>query len=172
MRKRRGPTPAKGWEPLTRRVAYITDPAKEAARRNLMILAGMDPDMEMEMWGNDRYIVVVDRDPGGDVSQLSIRRHDRKAARDWRDFQRIKTQLAGPEVEAVELYPAESRVVDTTNQFHLWCVPPGVKIAIGFENGMRLDPGEGPEMGAIQRPFDEADPERQSWPEYLAESEA
>jgi hypothetical protein len=35
---------------------------------------------------------------------------------DWRDLQRIKNQLVGPECEAVELYPAESRKVDTANQ--------------------------------------------------------
>lgn len=145
----------------------MSDPDQAALRRKLMIAANMDPDEEMEVWGNDRYVVHVDRDEAGNVSALSIRRHDRKAARDWRDFQRIKSQLAGPEVEGVELYPAESRVVDTTNQFHIWCVPPDVKIAIGWEHGMRSDPGEGPDIGSVQRPFDEADPPREPWPEHL-----
>ncbi|MGH3430252.1 MAG: DUF7694 domain-containing protein, partial [Mycobacteriales bacterium] len=49
------------------------------------------------------------RHPDGFVRHLSIRRQDRQAARDWRDFQRIKTEIAGPDTEAVELFPAEGR---------------------------------------------------------------
>ena len=51
---------------------------------------------------------------------VSVKTHDRKPMRDWRDMQRIKNQLIGEEFEAVELYPAESRLVDTANQYHLW----------------------------------------------------
>ena len=53
---------------------------------------------------------------------LSIRRLDREAVHDWRDFQRIKNELVGPEHEAVELYPAESRLMDTANQYHVWAL--------------------------------------------------
>lgn len=51
---------------------------------------------------------------------LSIKRLDRDTIHDWRDLQRIKNELIGAEHEAVELYSAESRLVDTTNQYHLW----------------------------------------------------
>src|SRR5262245_36541148 len=51
---------------------------------------------------------------------LSIKRRDRRPIHDWRHLQRIKNDLVGKEHEAVELYPAESRLVDTSNQFHLW----------------------------------------------------
>jgi len=50
---------------------------------------------------------------------LSIKRLDKHPVRDWRHFQRIKNELIGEENEAVELYPAQSRLVDTTNQYHL-----------------------------------------------------
>lgn len=70
------------------------------------------------------------------VIQLSIRRLDRGPARDWRHFQLIKNQLAGPELEAVELYPAESRLVDSANQFHLWCVmDPLWRFPLGYHHG-------------------------------------
>lgn len=53
--------------------------------------------------------------------QINIRRRDGNIIRrDWREFQAIKNQLVGPEVEAIELYPAESRLVDTGNKYHLW----------------------------------------------------
>ena len=54
---------------------------------------------------------------------LSIKRNDKKPIREWRDLLRIKNTLVGEEVEAVELFPAMSRVVDEANQYHLWCIP-------------------------------------------------
>lgn len=52
---------------------------------------------------------------------LSIKRLDREPINDWRAMQKIKNSIVGPEWEAVEIYPAESRLVDTANQYHLWC---------------------------------------------------
>lgn len=56
----------------------------------------------------------------GEIAHLSIKTHDKQARHDWRDMQRIKNEICGVEAEAVELYPAESRVVDTANQYHLF----------------------------------------------------
>lgn len=81
-----------------------------------------------EVWINDLYQVNIDRNlevqafPGVVVIHLSIKRRDKaRPARDWRHLQQIKNELVGPEYEAVELYPAQSRVVDVANQTHLWC---------------------------------------------------
>ena len=52
---------------------------------------------------------------------LSVKRIDRKPFHDWRAMQRIKNSVLGPEWEGVEMYPAESRLVDTSNQYHLFC---------------------------------------------------
>lgn len=144
MTKRR-PTPPRQWRPLERAVPVIhgTDTPT--------------PDQQ-ETWMNDRYVVTVERGLRGHVHHLSIRRQDRKPARDWRDFQRIKDQLAGHDVEAIELYPARARVADSANQYHLWCLPPGQRIPVGFTDGLVMDHGEGPEaIGAVQRPIDPAD---------------
>ena len=54
------------------------------------------------------------------ITHLSIKTHDKEPISDWRDMQTIKNELIGKEYEAVELYPAESRLVDTANQYHLW----------------------------------------------------
>ena len=57
-----------------------------------------------------------------EMVQLNIRRRDgRPIFRDWRHFQQIKNELVGEECEAVELYPAESRLVDSSNKYHLFC---------------------------------------------------
>jgi hypothetical protein len=83
---------------------------------------------------------------------LSVKTHDRAPVHDWRDFQRIKNELVGPEAEAVELYPAESRLVDTSNQFHLWCFEPPFKFPFGYVD--RLVMGESTPT-TRQRPFEE-----------------
>lgn len=68
--------------------------------------------------------------PFGRVVYLSLKTLDRQPRHDWREMQRIKNELVGEEVEAVEVYPAESRLVDTSNQYHLYCFP-----ELQFENG-------------------------------------
>lgn len=89
---------------------------------------------------------------------LSVKRNDKEAIHDWRDLQEIKNQILGPQCEAVELYPAESRVVDGANQFHLWGVDdPNFRFPFGFKEGEgtgRHTPEEAKKYGAKQRPFE------------------
>lgn len=75
-----------------------------------------------EQWINDKYSVAIWRDDTkwGPMAHLSIKRLDREPIHDWRELQEIKNLLVGPEHEGVELYPAESRLVDTANQYHLF----------------------------------------------------
>lgn len=106
-----------------------------------------------ETWMNDLYVVIAKTLPQG-ATHLSIRRVDRKACRDWRHFQQIKNQLCGEEREGLELYPAESRLVDTANQYHLWVMPPGVRLEIGWNCRSVVDHDELQIPGAVQRPLD------------------
>lgn len=109
-----------------------------------------------EVYINSRYQVSITRQlpkgEGPELVHLSIKTLDKTAVHDWRDFQRIKNELIGPEEEAIELYPAESRLVDTSNQYHLWCFK-GVKWPIGFNE--RLVSEKGDPMGSVQRPFED-----------------
>ena len=73
------------------------------------------------MFENDVYLVHVEKSPP--YVHLTISRHDELPSKSWSDFQRIKNELVGPECEAMELYPAESRLVDTRNEYHLWVIP-------------------------------------------------
>lgn len=105
-----------------------------------------------EMWRNDRYVVMVDRDPGGGwVTTLSIRRDDRKPIRDWRHFQQIKNDIAGLDVEALELFPADDRLVDTANQYWLWCLPPGQRAPFGFKDRRVGGSSAAAPFGSVQR---------------------
>lgn len=77
------------------------------------------------VWRNNLYTVIstVELFPLGALIHLSIKRNGREQIHSWRDLQHIKNELIGPEYEAVELYPAESRRVDSANQYHLYVLP-------------------------------------------------
>jgi hypothetical protein len=88
----------------------------------------------------------------GDVAWLSIKRRDREVIRDWRDLQAIKNAIVGPEHEGFELYPAESRLVDTANQFHLFVfMDRRVRMPVGFVDREVTGTAEAMAVGARQR---------------------
>ncbi len=90
-----------------------------------------------KMYMNDLYRVQV-REVAPFV-QLDITRRDGEVCSNWQDFQKIKNELVGPECEGVELFPAESRLVDTANQYHLWVMPnTRYRFPFGFENRLVL----------------------------------
>lgn len=99
------------------------------------------PDPNAQFWVNDRYTVIQSLRPDQPERWmwLSVRRNDRKPIRDWRDLQRIKNDIAGPEREAIELFPAERRLVDTSNQYHLWVLPAGEVMPVGFDKRVVSD---------------------------------
>lgn len=110
----------------------------------------------VEVWLNDLYVVHKRvRDDGW--TELSIRRQDREPVTDWRHKQQIKNELCGAECEGLELYPAESRLYDTANQFWIWVrTDPEDRIPVGFDDGRHVNETE--VGGSRQRPFDEDAP--------------
>lgn len=112
-----------------------------------------------EIWLNDKYQVNIRRQTaengpmgGLELVHLSIKRVDKQCVHDWRDLQRIKNELVGPECEAVELYPAESRLVDSANQYHLWCInDPTFRFGFGFNGGRLVD--DSSIGGSVNRPL-------------------
>lgn len=73
-------------------------------------------------FANNLYLVEVFESAasGTDFVHLAVSRHDGGTCKEWSHIQRIKNELVGPEYEAIELFPAESRLVDAGNQYHLW----------------------------------------------------
>lgn len=143
------------WTPLR-----PAAPTEESRARIKKALGLGDEELGLgELYVNDHYQVMVRRQPAKEATapalvHLSIKRLDKRPARDWRDFQRIKNELLGEEVEAVELYPAESRRVDAANQYHLWAIDdPAFRWPFGF--GERFVSGGPPPAGGSQRPFEE-----------------
>lgn len=115
-----------------------------------------------ETWANDVYHATVRYwshetvfGTGGRMIQIGISCHDGIARHDWRDFQAIKNQIAGPECEAFELYPAESRLLDPSNYFSLWCFPDMRQIRVGADTGRDVrdqDQALAPQRGLAKEP--------------------
>lgn len=121
------------WTPFER-MKFVTNPG-----------AGT-PDMDipgyLPIYRNSRFQVqaaMMNAAPFGRIVWLSIKRIDREPMHDWRELQRIKNEIIGAEIEAVEIYPAESRVVDTSNQYHLWCFVDGFKLPFGYKNRVMIE---------------------------------
>ena len=125
------------------------------------------------LWFNSHYVVhrhLMEGTEDGAI-HLSIRDNKRRAVRDWRHFQRIKNELAGYEREAIEIFPPESQLVDTANQYHLFVLPKGISTPFTWKEGRHVDStghsdetkawvaskGIDPETisGAVQRPYEE-----------------
>ena len=88
---------------------------------------------------------------GGPFVVIGITATDESARHDWREYQQIKNWIVGEDWEAVELYPAESRLVDPSNRFYLFCAPFGV-FAFGLPGASRRV--NGPDTAiAAQRAF-------------------
>lgn len=106
------------------------------------------------------YTASLDREPDlarpegwPELWWLSFKRNDRKPIGDWRVKQRIKNAIAGPEREGVELYPAESRLVDGANQYHMVILAEeGLRFPFGFPD-RHVSDGIG--IGERQRPIEE-----------------
>jgi len=153
------------WRPL-QRAAYAIRPPEvvEATMAHYGIseaeaIERLDrSDAGTEVWLNDLYQVEVHRYPGEaeapGIVHLNIRRRDGAAdLRDWRHFQAIKNQLVGEECEGIELYPAESRKVDTSNKWHIYVVDdPKFRWPVGWrERDVAYEGGKA--SGLRQRPL-------------------
>lgn len=71
---------------------------------------------------NNLYRVALFVTPisGESFLHLSIARLDCGTRKEWRHLQQIKNELCGPEHEAMEVFPSESRLVDNGHEYHLW----------------------------------------------------
>ena len=91
------------------------------------------------------------------VIWLSIKRRDKAPVHDWRDLQVIKNLIVGPEHEGFEIYPAESRLVDTANQYHVFVfLDPKVRLPVGFRTREVTGAEQAAAVGARQRDFHSA----------------
>ena len=136
-----------------------------------------------QLWENSRYIVAVyppERYAEGwpRFVHLSFKHHANVAISDFRDMQAIKNALIGEESMAVQIFPAESQLIDGANQYHLWCLVPYCWpevdedtdwpwLPVGFMEG-RMVTDVAPE-GGRQRTFEDHQGLREDDPANAAE---
>jgi hypothetical protein len=112
---------------------YRPNPAQKIFLVEKTIQATMAP----RTFVNDVYRVKMRKSPP--IVQLDLARHDGQPVTAWRDLQQIKNELVGPEYEGVELFPAESRLVDTAHQYHIWVIEdPKFRFPFGYTNRVVL----------------------------------
>jgi hypothetical protein len=99
---------------------------------------------EVETWSNSRYRVRVYRKDGA-VRGLQVQvGAPGVEAPGWSELQRVKNEIAGPEAEAYEIFPAESRLVDGGPAYWLFVAPPGEKVPGGLYERITGLPARGP----------------------------
>ena len=59
----------------------------------------------------------------GPLRHLRVQRRDGRDGITWDTLQRIKDDVLGTDVVAVEIYPAQENLVNEINARHLWEVP-------------------------------------------------
>ena len=112
----------------------------------------------LRLWANSRYAVTSAELPNG-ITHLSIKRRRKSHVHDWRELLRVKNELTDPDREALEIYPGMWRVVDTVNQYHLYVLPAGVVLNLGFLHGHVED--EAPDR------FEENAPRQRPLPDWM-----
>lgn len=100
-------------------------------------------------WGGAEPLV-----QGQSFAMIQVCRADGGSVVDWRHLQQIKNLMLDPEWEAVEIFPAESRLKDPSNARYLWAS----SVPFGFGmNGTRVV-FDSDRAIAPQRPFEKEAP--------------
>lgn len=119
----------KSWD-WERRILSKEDLAKYPA------MAGIRAAFVNDLYSVQVYDVATD---WGQVVHMAIRNHDGQGEPSWAEMQRIKNELIGPERTAIQVYPANSELIDQANLYHLWVLP--ITLPFGLhrkENGFDL----------------------------------
>lgn len=99
------------------------DVTKEAKKKAELLRPDrvFDPVM---VWKNNKYIVQL---TGEDLMHFGVwwrkvyvRRSDSKPIYSWSDIQRVKNELFGEHVTAIQFFPPQSELVDVANMYWIW----------------------------------------------------
>lgn len=55
----------------------------------------------------------------GKIVHLWVRRNDEQPI-GWTQLQRVKNEILGNEVTAIQVFPKKSKLIDQVNMYHLW----------------------------------------------------
>lgn len=81
-------------------------------------------------FSNNRYIVMImdnaETDKGPAIRAMIQTVDDRPITNHWAELQRIKNEIFGTSVTAIEYFPPQSELVDQHNIYWIWIFPEGV----------------------------------------------
>lgn len=98
---------------------------EELRRDEWPLMLGIES-VPLRVWRSRDYLAVLYEQRADGNRRLtvnSLRRDPHGRWRDgitWDELQRVKDECLGPETWCVEVYPAESALVNENNQRHLW----------------------------------------------------
>lgn len=82
---------------------------------------GIKPD---QAWRNNHYTVQLYRQErlimGVMMDKWMIRRNDAEPIKNWRDLQNVKNEVIGERIEAYQVFPKRSELVDVANMYWLF----------------------------------------------------
>lgn len=87
----------------------------------------------VEAWTCDLCVALV-RPMANGMKHLAIRTTTGREPT-WGELQRIKNEVAGPELYAVQFCPPMSRLIDGADMYHLWVYPAGYDPGFGLHEG-------------------------------------
>lgn len=121
-RKMRRMSEAEGKRRQKKEWNEFKDVTQEAIKKHLLLKpdSAFRPD---RVFVNNRYIVQVFTNKLRDFKlydKILIRRSDSQPIYSWQDLFRIKNEIFGPEVEAIQFFPPVSKLVDEANLYWLW----------------------------------------------------
>jgi hypothetical protein len=91
---------------------------------------GLIPRGMTRAFRNTRYTVMIYDNQSvstGKAIRVMIQKHDdRPILNHWSEIQKIKNEIFGEEVTAIEYYPAEKDLIDDYNIYWIWIFPEGV----------------------------------------------
>ena len=145
----------KGMKEFVKSVKWYKRPFKATMRMAKDEYYSM---IENEQWySNTLYSATVEKrkndEMGLEVIQISFKRHDRKTDENisWQHKQWIKNDICGAEAEGLELFPAESRLLNTANQYHIWVLGNNERLPFGYDTGRTVvETTKKMDSGAVQ----------------------
>ncbi len=109
--------------------AWIGKPSPKSRRFGTGWVAELN-----KAWVDGEYAVMsreIETD-WGYVEHVCIRNVDNTDI-PWAAKQRIKNELFGHERTAIEVFPAESQLVDAANMYHIWVLPEKMKLPFSLK---------------------------------------
>lgn len=106
----------KGWN-------EFEDVTREAIEKHRLLNDHLSPNYPDQVFKNNLYIVQVFNNVnrfGRYYKKLMIRRSDSEVVRDFSTLQKIKNEVLGEDVEAIQFFPRESELTDVANLYWLW----------------------------------------------------